>query len=558
MHFLGKTMLLALVTMFAFEVSASAMPTWERPVEQPAAPGKITALAPNPAEPSLLLAASASEILGGTKEGTWKSFGRPGNGDAAILDMAAFPALPGKLFALTENGAYFGNLDSGEWSEAFAKKWSRSARVLSFSILPEDPDYWLAGTDQGLFESDDQGATWHRFENFSDREPVRKIHFENDRFWVITSSRVYVTDTLSSFRCVFSLRSPEGKDSDESISDFSESSTASAPEIMAAEFSDHAPFRIWLGTSDGVFEYDIEKMSSRRLPLSGLKNHTIRYLVWAKKTQLLAAGTSSGIFIFDAARGLWRELYQGLSSTDVKSLCLISGNSESLAAVTGDGVLTFPLGADLEMAPRGETPFPETAELLQLILRVEPSARDIQKAVIKAANVSPGKTRRWHAESRLRAFFPTVSFGRDVSRGNNVDIDRGGTSDPDRYIAGPDQLDSGWDLGVSWDLGDFIWSSNQTSIDSRDKLMTELRNDLLAEATRLYYERRRLQMELAYAKAQDVRTFYENRLRLEELTSLLDGLTNGYLSQALNQGRRDHPQLQKLEDPPVQTQMTAS
>jgi len=51
------------------------------------------------------------------------------------------------------------------------------------------------------------------------------------------------------------------------------------------------------------------------------------------------------------------------------------------------------------------------------------------------------------------------------------------------------------DVGASWHLSDFIWSSNQTSIDSREKLMVELRNDLAAEANRIYFERRRLQME---------------------------------------------------------------
>ena len=552
MLFLLRYGFLMLLLLLSHPLTARALPSWERAAEQPAGPGTITALAPNLTEPGKLLAASTHEILENTKKGTWKSLGRPGNGNAGVLGLEMFPSLPGKLFVLTENGAYLGDLRAKHWTEAFPKKRSSPIRVSSFSVLPEDPDYWLAGTDSGLFESDDKGATWHRFESFPDREAIRKIHFEKNRFWIVTQSRIYMTDTLTSFRVIFSLRAQETRSPDENLPQNMEDIASSSPEILTAAFSDTSPLRIWLGTSDGVFEYDSEKNDTRHLSSSGLKNHAVRYLAWAPKNQTLAAGTSSGIFLFDNEHGLWNELYRGLSSQDVQSLSVVSEKTEKLAAVTLDGVVTFPLGADLQAVPRGELPSLKTAELFQFMLRVEPSARDIQQAVIKAANASPKKIRRWHRQSRLQAFFPNVSFGRDFSRGNSVDIDRGGTNDPDRYIAGPDQIDRGWDLGVSWDLGDFIWSSNQTSIDSRDKLMTELRNDLVAEATRLYFERRRLQMELAYAAPQDEQTFYDKRFRLDELTALLDALTGGYLSLALDENRRDYPQLEILETPPVQ------
>ena len=42
-----------------------------------------------------------------------------------------------------------------------------------------------------------------------------------------------------------------------------------------------------------------------------------------------------------------------------------------------------------------------------------------------------------------------------------------------------------------------IFSTEQTSIDVRSRLMVQLRDDILDEVTRLYFERRRLQLELA-------------------------------------------------------------
>jgi hypothetical protein len=128
---------------------------------------------------------------------------------------------------------------------------------------------------------------------------------------------------------------------------------------------------------------------------------------------------------------------------------------------------------------------------------------------------------------------PNLSLGKDWGSSNNVDLDRAGTSDPDRFINGPWNKDRGADIDLSWDLGDFIFSTSQTSIDSRAKLMVDLRNDLLSEATRLFYERRRLQAETLHDPAPDEKTHLDRLLRIDELTSLLDALTGGWLSEKL-------------------------
>jgi hypothetical protein len=94
-------------------------------------------------------------------------------------------------------------------------------------------------------------------------------------------------------------------------------------------------------------------------------------------------------------------------------------------------------------------------------------------------------------------------------------------------------------LSLKWDLADVIFSTEQTSIDVRSRLMVQLRDDILNEVTRLYFERRRLQLELSRAQNLNENASVEKELRLEELTALIDGLTGGYLSRYLEktQGR---------------------
>ena len=65
--------------------------------------------------------------------------------------------------------------------------------------------------------------------------------------------------------------------------------------------------------------------------------------------------------------------------------------------------------------------------------------------------------------------------------------------------------------------------------------MVQLRDDVLNEVTHLYYERRRLQVEMAMAPMRDLPIQIEKEIRLEELTANIDGLTGGYLSNRLQE-----------------------
>jgi len=81
-----------------------------------------------------------------------------------------------------------------------------------------------------------------------------------------------------------------------------------------------------------------------------------------------------------------------------------------------------------------------------------------------------------------------------------------------------------------------IWNDDQTSIDSRSKLMVELREDVLNQVTRLYFERRRLQIE-ALVKKETGLPRLEKQMRIDELTALIDAMTGGKFSKGFKDGR---------------------
>lgn len=76
--------------------------------------------------------------------------------------------------------------------------------------------------------------------------------------------------------------------------------------------------------------------------------------------------------------------------------------------------------------------------------------------------------------------------------------------------------------------------------------MVELRNDLLSEATRIYYERRRLQIDLVFTPPVSEQEHLENLLRMDELAALLDGMTDGFFSKRLERIYEERPEFNKL------------
>lgn len=62
----------------------------------------------------------------------------------------------------------------------------------------------------------------------------------------------------------------------------------------------------------------------------------------------------------------------------------------------------------------------------------------------------------------------------------------------------------------------------------------ELRDDILDQVTKLYFERIRVARELSYMAPREAKRG-DKELRLAELTAQLDGMTDGYFSKHMAQ-----------------------
>jgi hypothetical protein len=530
--------LLILFCVLGFQIQAPA--EWQKPLQPSLAGGALTCLASHPLDASKFLVASGQQVFEAGKENAWQPLWSQTDTTSPIKRLFSFGILPDTIFAITNRSVFMGNLKDRSWRVIYKDPVKTP---LAFAVHPQDPNRWFLGTQKGLWETENAGKTWFSSPSFRSSNPVPLLAFDHDRLFIAGEKTLFLAMPGSPARSVLDLSGTriEAALQDEEPPETLEEPMAYDLKIHDLIASKRDAQELFLATEDGVFQSRDRGHRWEPLSQSGLQSASVLQLAYSSKGERLYAATPRGVYAYDARAKRWSGLFEGLAKDRAKSIAVL--NEEKLLAITGEGFVQYPLGPFVpETGPslRLYQPPEETLALFRELIRLEPSAREVHKRVIKYADVSNEKTRRWHALSRFAGALPTFSFGKNLDQSASLSTYSG------KYITGPDDVSQGWDADVSWDLGDMVYSSDQTSIDSREKMMVELRGDLLSEATRIYYERRRLQIDLVFTPPVSEQEHLENLLRMDELTALLDGMTNGFFSERLARLYDEHPTFNKL------------
>ena len=536
--------MLSFLCVLGFQIPAPA--EWQKPIQPSMSGGALTCLASHPLDGSKFLVASGQQVFEAGKENAWQPLWSQADASAPIKRLFSFGVLPDIVFAITDRSVFMGNLKDRSWRVIY--KDSKKT-PLAFAVHPKDPNRWFLGTQKGLWETRDAGRTWSPSAIFRTSGPIPLLIFDHDRLFLADEKTLYLAMPESSARSVLELSktTAEAPAADEESSEPLEEPLSFDLKIHDLIVSKRNPQELFLATTNGVFQSCDSGHRWEPLSRSGLQSAVVYQLAYSEKKGRLYAATPRGVYAYDPHARRWDGLFEGLARDRAQSIAVL--NEEKLLAITGEGFVQYPLGPFTPEAGPALAiyqPPEETLALFKELISLEPSAREIHKRVIQYADVANGKIKRWQTGSRLAALLPSLSFSKSFSRSASIDIDRGGTNDPDKYIIGPADTSKGGYRTLSWDFGDMIYSSDQTSIDSREKLMVELRNDLLSEATRIYYERRRLQIDLVFTSPVSEQEHLENLLRMDELTALLDGMTDGFFSKRLERIYEEKPELNKL------------
>ncbi|MBI1992250.1 MAG: hypothetical protein HYS71_03295 [Candidatus Omnitrophica bacterium] len=507
-------------------VAHAASSSWER-IEVGSGERAFVAVAVDPTSPELIVTASRHALYESSDGGRrWRAtFRAPG---VATISALAVESAHAVILVGTDRGL-FASFDGGaKWSRVFRGANEREAQCTAVAFHPLQHGTALLGTRGGVFISSDRGRHWKNVRIPHAARDVAHFAFDPhalDRLYLLAAEGLFIGSvSRGQWEQRFRLAQAEAVDPDApSEADVQEDAEQEHPEhrLSAVALDPQHPLTLYVAGTRGL-QLSVDGGTSwRQVARIGLESQRIvRLLPYQRSPLALYAATSRGVARYDPAQERWDVTTKGLSTAPTNDL---AASADRLWAATDEGLYRAEVVPDLF----SENEPPSARELLANFT-YEPTMADVREAAIRYAEVHPDKIRWWRRQAALRAFFPAVEIGVDHDRTRRASIDEG--TFPRFQIIETDNRDAGLNLSVKWELGDLLWNDDQTSIDVRSKLMVQLRNDIVDEVTRIYFERRRLQVALLTDPPSDQQAVLEKELRIQELTALIDGLTGGYFS----------------------------
>lgn len=443
-----------------------------------------------------------------TQEGSWQEVSGLPQGSCCVYQVvfegeSGYVATSRGLFELDVNDLCCHNIfDRSNDSE----RDCISVCVLKNGII-------FVGTRSGLFAAKKGQKNWNKISSLFNEEEVTCLAAAGDVAYALTSSGIYRTQNNGkAWEKVFNKISynEDFYETDEGDGDLE----VTRGDIRYIAIGIDNPSVIYAAAVAGVFLSENKGNSWRRLPLTGLQYSDLRFIRVLTPTEKVVVVSKNNVYEF--TDGQWRMIAGFYDCRQVDE------------AVNGFIVLT---GRDIFKCeiPREEKSVlsADSNKREEDVLKVfdnEPSVQEVQKRAIEYSETSNKKIMDWRRRASVKAMLPKLTLGYD----NNVYGSYNGN-----FAIGPNS----WDVNVSWDLSELVYNNDQTAIDARSKLMVQLRNDILSEATSLFFERRRLQVELLTKKSLSEQERLDKGLRISELTALLDRLTGGFYSKSLQEAK---------------------
>jgi photosystem II stability/assembly factor-like uncharacterized protein len=441
----------------------------------------------------------------------------------------------------TLEGLYRSDDRGMHWRKIFRGVGEREGSVISIVVHPQNSEMIFIGTGSGVYRTENNGQDWNRGLNMPSRVSVASLSIDStgsNTLYAATGKGLYKSINYGiDWQRVFGMTDAEenGNATDEQEDEETEGiKTGVEIRSVVTDLTDDN--RVYLGTSSGLLISEDGGYTWKGAGESGLLSRDIRHLVISLKDRdSIFAATEKGVFRYSRASDSWEELYNGLVTDDVRFLVFSQdarSDPDTLWAATGNGIFkTVPM--------RQSYLGLKDADVQEVLTRFnqEPTIQEIRAAAIEYAEVQPEKIEKWRNAAARKALLPDLTFHYDKDKSWNSSayfysgkyVDDDITRDHGR----------GWSVSLTWKLGELIWNDDQTSIDSRSKLMVELRDDVLNEVTRLYFERRKMQIETLLLPQEDIREKLDRDLRIQELTADIDSLTGSYLSKRLAQTKEE-------------------
>jgi hypothetical protein len=433
-----------------------------------------------------------------------------------IISIFFDPLDPTKCFVLTKDTLYYVNIDSTSLIDSISVE--EPIFFTSCTVSKQTPLSLAIGSSEGLYLFTVEDDSLLEIEHIIQNETIIALshHPTTNILCILSKQNFYQYDTeshtleKSAFYC-----SPNNVDE------------------SAYSYSSHISF--------SPSTKEIIVLCSGNLSLSQDKGETfipifftdeILSFVACESYALYLIATSTKIYLATIEnRSLEAHTYFSLSG-NITRIKQSHENDPKFFILSQNGITYKSLSELHTVKSVSPPPSLTTHDLKSLheIIQNEPSIQKVQKAAIHYANVHNNKTLSWHRRSKLRGLLPSLTFGIDKSLDDTIDIDRGGTTDQDTYIIGPQKKNLDWGINIEWDFATLVWNEDAPAIDNRERYTFQMREGILREVNRLYFERRRKQLALLALESSEHFDLFNQYIEIDELTAHIDALTGGWFS----------------------------
>ncbi len=523
--------ILIIFTVLSFYLySASAHAEWQPLTTSPIEFEQHAPLFGDRQQGSILAGGEGSIWLYNPQKSTWSkvmSFDSP---SSKVLRMRTYRDFEHLTFACSTEGLWR-SLDSGKkWKKIFGRYDSDESTVNDIVVNSNKSNQLFVGTNAGLFISLDGGITWSKAVEFG-TQAIYQFEINTNTIYIAAQKGLYEYD-LVSHAVVFAR--------DRTLSHTNDDGGNAQMMVENIPIKPSTPFTFNLSQNDQsviildseIIKYNPKQKQSVVINAATLPTASGMATTLGRNSYILP--TNSGMYRVNGLNGVTELIAWDLPDKRIKSVHYNAVEDRLYALSAGQ---IYFLEHPLWEAYVQNLGLDAKQKKLQIeaYFSNEPSIIELQNVAMHYAEVHPEKIANWRKSVSQKAWFPKVGVGLDMGVDQTVELDRGGTDDPDQFIFGPNEKDTQWSFDVSWDLSELIWSSDQTSIDTRSRLTTQLRDEILTRLTRLFFAKRRLQIEGLLNPNQSIGVIIETELRIKEYIADIDALTGGYYSRALTE-----------------------
>ncbi len=529
-----------------------------KPVDSQAVTWQKISGNPNDADLRTLAIDSASSIYIGSKTALYQSTNQgkdfkavfyPSGEQKAVHQIYISPQDPNRIYAATEAGLFESKNAGKSWQQIFSSSNKEERNAL---CVIEDKGVLFLGTQNGLFSKNLSETTWRRMETTLNHDPIYFSGRDEKFIYFATDEKLFRFDKGSKmlkliFTVGFGRSNEESEESDDESDSESESESYSKSKRgikfleVGAGSNPKEGLTIFLAAKTGIYFSQTqgkkwERLETTNIPveqLTSLKVFRHGCPEGSSSCFSLFAATTKGAFLYQNKR--WEAVYQGMETNDIRDATVDPAGN--IYAATNSSLFLLSLEKALPSSGSEQNAPGSNYKTLSESFSDEPSIQEIHCLAIDYAELNQKKIKNWRELASKRAIMPALTTGLNRGAGP-LHWDSG--ANPDELLKGEETLD--WDISLKWDLADLVWNASQTSIEIRSVAMVELREDILDQITRLYFERRRAQAELIQLASLDPQMRLDKEMRVEELTALIDAMTGGKFSETIEKNRQKKTQ----------------